>query len=666
MSNLSNIFEAFNKDVFRFHQVESYYRPLLTISFMLDAQISGVSPWMYHLSNIIIHIIASFLLFVLLARLKYSKNLSLFFSLVFTVHPVLTQAVCWIPGRNDSLVAVFILASFIFLLSFIEKNRCHRQTREAVSDPVGKWRYYGLHILFSALALFTKELGLVISAISLVYLLIIAREKILSRNMIALVFGWAMVIACWLLARHLAFHNPKTLTISDMFNAIWKDLPATFIYLGKILFPVNLSVLPTLKDSTFIFGYLTLILLIIALVVTRKIRFNFVIFGALWFILFLIPTFSSSEITSIAYFMEPRLYLPLIGFIIILLETGLIRGLLEPRSAGELQPSIDGRNPLKRDGQSIKKIESKKGYLLSIGAIVVIGLSILSFSHSKFFRDGIRYWKNVADTSLHDSPFVRHHLGMNFYREGMRLLIMAEQEYQQVLRDNPAAQRDMNYGYYLEAMRLINKAETEFRKTVELNPAEKVAHNDLGVIYKLKRMYPEAEAEFRKASEIDPAYDGAFYNLGMVYADRYLDKKAEARLWAEKGNQAESQKKLKEAGELLMEAEKYWNRKLQLTLDGIDGYKMLLIFYLGELDFPKAFNYFVELKKRDISISSRLVGWATAYQTNPDSIDCYQILLGYFLAEGRHLDSAAQYARVLQQKGITLPDEIKKKLNLGD
>jgi tetratricopeptide (TPR) repeat protein len=178
-------------------------------------------------------------------------------------------------------------------------------------------------------------------------------------------------------------------------------------------------------------------------------------------------------------------------------------------------------------------------------------------------------------------------------------------------------------------------------------------------------MYQEAEEEFRKALEIDPAYDEAFYKLGMVYADRYLIKKTEAKLLAEKGNLAESEKKLKGAGELLMEAEKYWSRTFQLKPDSIDEYKTLLIFYLGEMDFLKAFKYFVELKKRNVSISPSLEKWATVYQTNPDSIDCYQILLEYFLAEGHYLDFAAKYARVLEQKGITLSDETKKKLNLA-
>ncbi|UCD55136.1 MAG: hypothetical protein JSV93_06410, partial [Candidatus Omnitrophota bacterium] len=133
LSKLSNIPQAFRQDVF-FSYEDAYYRPLLTISFILDAQLPFAlypspkpSPqrgegrvrgrgeqgkgFSYHLTNIVIHLLAACLLFLLLIKLKYREGLAIFFSLIFTVHPVLTQAVAWLPGRNDSLLAVFIFSS---------------------------------------------------------------------------------------------------------------------------------------------------------------------------------------------------------------------------------------------------------------------------------------------------------------------------------------------------------------------------------------------------------------------------------------------------------------------------------------------------------------------------------------------------------------------------
>ena len=115
---LSNIAAAFRNDVFISSSfADAYYRPLLTTSFILDAQLSGQSPVLYHLSNIIYHIIASMLVYKLFKTLKIKKDTSLILALVFVVHPVLTQAVAWIPGRNDSLLTIFFISSFLLNIS---------------------------------------------------------------------------------------------------------------------------------------------------------------------------------------------------------------------------------------------------------------------------------------------------------------------------------------------------------------------------------------------------------------------------------------------------------------------------------------------------------------------------------------------------------------------
>jgi protein O-mannosyl-transferase len=92
---------------------QAYYRPMMTISLILDAQIGGASPFIYHFTDIVIHLLASCLLFLFFKKLNYRKDLSFFFALIFAIHPVLSQAVGWIPGRNDTLLTVFILLAFI-------------------------------------------------------------------------------------------------------------------------------------------------------------------------------------------------------------------------------------------------------------------------------------------------------------------------------------------------------------------------------------------------------------------------------------------------------------------------------------------------------------------------------------------------------------------------
>lgn len=81
------------------------------------------NPFFYHLTNLLIHLANSILVFIFLGRLKVSKEISFFFSVVFAVHPVLAQAVVWLAGRKDSLLNFFVLFSFIFLIDFLEKRK---------------------------------------------------------------------------------------------------------------------------------------------------------------------------------------------------------------------------------------------------------------------------------------------------------------------------------------------------------------------------------------------------------------------------------------------------------------------------------------------------------------------------------------------------------------
>lgn len=124
LKDINNFFKAFTIEVFHvLHSSAAYYRPLLTISYMFDALISGNNPFFYHLTNVLIHLSTSIFVFIFLNKLKIKRELSFLWAVVFAIHPVLVQAVAWLPGRNDSLLAFFVLPSFIFLISFFEKEK---------------------------------------------------------------------------------------------------------------------------------------------------------------------------------------------------------------------------------------------------------------------------------------------------------------------------------------------------------------------------------------------------------------------------------------------------------------------------------------------------------------------------------------------------------------
>jgi hypothetical protein len=147
IKHLKNIPQAFKQSCFEIvgHLTDnkSYYRPILIVSFMIDAQLHGTrSASTYHFFNLLYHIIVCLLLYYFLRKLSNNTALSMVLAALFALHPVNVHAVAWIPGRNDPLLAIFTLISFISLLNYYKTNEN---------------RFLVLHLLAYAFAVFTKE-----------------------------------------------------------------------------------------------------------------------------------------------------------------------------------------------------------------------------------------------------------------------------------------------------------------------------------------------------------------------------------------------------------------------------------------------------------------------------------------------------------------------------
>src|SRR5579859_4010992 len=113
LADASNLWRAFSPGRAYMHVVEAghaYWRPLVTASYVLDAQWGGARPLAYHATNVLLWAAASALVGALLRRLGLGVRVATIAALVFAVHPVLAPAVAWIPGRNDSLWTVMALA----------------------------------------------------------------------------------------------------------------------------------------------------------------------------------------------------------------------------------------------------------------------------------------------------------------------------------------------------------------------------------------------------------------------------------------------------------------------------------------------------------------------------------------------------------------------------
>jgi len=87
----------------------AYYRPLVTLSFMLDHQLHGLSPRGFHLTNLLLHLLAVAVFFrISIVLLGPSRPVwAVAATLIFALHPSRAESVCWISGRTELLYSLF-------------------------------------------------------------------------------------------------------------------------------------------------------------------------------------------------------------------------------------------------------------------------------------------------------------------------------------------------------------------------------------------------------------------------------------------------------------------------------------------------------------------------------------------------------------------------------
>jgi hypothetical protein len=480
--NIKNIITAFSKDVFR--AIDTVlYRPMMNILFILEAQVGGKEPLIYHTTNLVLHIITSCLLLHLLLRLNYEKYTSLLFSLMFAVHPVLVSNVAWIPGRNDTLLATFILLWLISFINFIDTT---------------SWIYLLVQMLSFLLALFTKENAILIPLIGLSFV-ILRRRHLLSKKNILLYTTWCVAVCIWLILRHSALTNPARIQLDEIKKLSLYVIPAGIIqYIGKIFLPVNLSPVPIIEDTPLLYGLIATLLLTFIVSKTKNIYTTNFVLGALWFLLFLLPPFTA-YFHNYGILLESRLYLPLIGLIISLPETDLIKN-------------------------------AKKKILNRVCLVIIIVFSILTYRYSRIFKDKITFWEYAAKTSPH-LPLVYRNLGAMYYLEGN--LHKAEDAWKKALALNPVELMvHNNLGLIYMKKGMYREAEEEFKKELAINPLFDTAHYNYGLLCLYTNRLKEAEYFLKKTLEINPEYIDAIQLLMNYYSQ--MGDYSQAKYYAEK------------------------------------------------------------------------------------------------------------------------------------
>lgn len=291
-----------------------YYRPVVLLSLRVDSLLAPRFPPSYHFTNVILHSLATGLVFSLVALTVGSAGAGLAGALLFAVHPVHTEAVAFVSGRTDLWAALFLLAS---VLAWI---------RDRGAPTGARWPWRAAGVLSFALALLSKEVSFVLPAVLLVWDLLLpdgqdraGRGNGWWRRNGFWIAGWGTACAAVIVLRVAvagigfgpAAANGGTFASGNpLVTAL--EIIATNVRLLAVPWPLNAYY----TDDQLAFSPLTLagcaLFAAFCLALVRAGRGRAVALGLVWIGGFLLPTFNLVGINA-AKVAERFLYFPSVG-----------------------------------------------------------------------------------------------------------------------------------------------------------------------------------------------------------------------------------------------------------------------------------------------------------------------------------------------------------------
>ena len=470
-------------------------RPIVNLSFAINWAISQTSTRGYHVLNLCIHIVATFLLFGVLRQTLCSPRLAARYAdtatplaficaLLWALHPLHTEAVTYIAQRSEALMG----ASFLLVL--------YLSIRGWRSPAPGVWHLLaGLAFVLGA---GTKEVIAVAPLLIYLYDRVFihpGKKYVLASSphlYLGLLAGWAL-LAVLLTTGTTATFEPK----HDYTSFEYLKIQALVIvhYLRLAVAPVSLCfdyVWPKVSLAKAL-PYAAFLAVLLALTIRALVKKQPAGFLGAWFFLILAPTSSFRPMPYTAW--DHRMYLPLAGVLIFLVMGGY---------------SLFSRLARRYPGRGRQIFGAGAG--VACAAALVLGG--LAHARNKDYASDFSIWSNTLEkcpANYRAYINVANHLwDIRQVPEALRLLQKAI-----VLKpDCEMAFYDM--GSYLMLSGYPEKGAKYLERAVALDPDYAKAHLNLGNIYIHMDMREKGMYHFRQAVRAQPGFANAHANLGIA------------------------------------------------------------------------------------------------------------------------------------------------------
>ena len=462
------------------------WHPLTTISHMLDCQLYGLKAGWHHLTNVLLHTIATILLFIALRQMTGALWRSAFVAAVFAIHPLRVESVAWIAERKDVLSGVFFMLTLLAYVHYVRAPSIGRYLFVAVVFTFG---------LMSKPMLVTLPFVLLLldywplSRIRDPFCDIRRRLLTLVLEKIPLIALSAVSSAVTFFAQRGAVGWTEQLPVLARIN---NAVVSYVAYIWQMLWPVKLAVFYPHPEYRLPLWEIILSLLLLlgftaAAIALRK-RRPYFITGWLWYLGMLVPVIGLVQVGWQGR-ADRYTYLPQIGLYIV--ATWAVA--------------------------DFTALWRRQRTILSAAAILTIAvLSSRAWIQTSYWRDSETLFTHaLAVTSNND--VAENNLGIVFLRKGqLDDAISLLQAAVDLRPENSPAHENLAKALLQKGQ--VTDALVHYRKLLELQPDNIEVHNIVGTVLIQQGRIREGVEEWQKVLSIQPDNGNAMSNLAWVFA----------------------------------------------------------------------------------------------------------------------------------------------------